>query len=217
VIRSKHETECRKKNSVKGRSSTRGKPETSRSRLGGGSSIANSSGGRPESDSAVGQKINVLNEKRLVIDANVLILAYLPESALLLLPPNLTDVVRASALFLLRAKEKKIVLYMPSSAFLEVFVGYWDYVRSDVVSEATMLEIFKRIERRKLEFRQVDLSRSFELAVQLKRVNKPQDAIYAALAESLKIPLVTNDSRLLNNAKQNKIDLIGFTPLELFS
>ena len=140
------------------------------------------------------------------------------------LPSNVTDVAdqhlrldaERCALFLRRCTVQKIQLVAPHSLLHEVFSGFWDYYSANVLSLRDVSQILNLIAKRPFQIKTPDLSRGLELAVQLKRTKKPHDALYIALAEALNLKFVTNDKRLVNGVRQQKIRVDLTTPEKLF-
>jgi predicted nucleic acid-binding protein len=152
----------------------------------------------------------------LLVDANVIVAAYLPSIVTDVADANLRLDAERCALFLRRCTEQKIQLVAPHSLLHEVFSGYWDYYSAKVLSLHDVSQIQTLIGKRPFQIKTPNLSRGLEFAVQLKRTKKPHDALYVALAESLNLKFVTNDKRLVNGVRQQKILVDLATPEELF-
>jgi predicted nucleic acid-binding protein len=157
-----------------------------------------------------------LKQKRLLVDANVIVAAYLPAAVVDVADKPLRLDAQRCALFLRRCTERKISLVAPHSLLHEVFSGYWDYYAAKILSLQDISEILHRIGKRQFQIKTPDLQRGLEIAVQLKRTKKPHDALYVALAETLNLRFVTNDKRLVNGVRQQGIAVELATPEELF-
>lgn len=146
----------------------------------------------------------------------MIVAAYLPASVIRDADESLRLDAERCALFLRRCTERKIKLVGPHSLLHEVFSGYWDYYASKILSLQNIVEILSQIDKRPFEIKKPDLQKALQFAVQLKRTKKPHDALYIALAETSNLKFVTNDKRLVNGVRQQKIAVDLATPEELF-
>ena len=204
---------CKKNQSSKRNQTS--EPSQHRPRLSGGSSDSGSITQSGSGQSLAAKDI-FLKQKRLLVDANVIVAAYLPAAVVDVADEPLRLDAGRCALFLRRCTEQKIALVAPHSLLHEVFSGYWDYYAARVLSLSELSEILHRIGKKQFQIKTPDLQRGLELAVQLKRTKKPHDALYVALAEALNLKFVTNDKRLVNGVRQQGILVDVATPEELF-
>jgi predicted nucleic acid-binding protein len=189
------------------------------SRRGNGKDLRNaaSSGGnssRRSKSNKADEASAVLALKKVVLDANTVVFGYLPDVAFQTLSAQDQRTALGAQVFLTRAKERKIRVYAPHLLLTECLDGLWAYRK--VLNDSQILSILQSIENRGFSLVVPPIVRTAELAIQMKRERHVKDAVYVAIAEKLGIPLITNDKPLVNNVRQNKINVVCHLP-EIFA
>lgn len=151
-------------------------------------------------------------KEHFVIDANIVLLAFTPKSAIRL---GSEENARAAQLFLSRAQLENAVLHVPELFDSEIRNAiYRDGISKNIFSFDDGLTLARDILSANWQRHVPNIEFVYRLQQSMNRTKSTGDAEFLAVAQELNCPLITADSALLSTIKNQNIAISIFAVTE---